>query len=337
MRMVSIDEVREGDRIGMNVYASDGRLVLRKGMVVTGKLIEGFRRLQVDGVYIEDERLRDVQMEDSFSVRFRMNAISLLNSAFEEVRENRRFNCKALLETNNEMVRHLSTEQSSLLQINHIRMRTGYLLDHSINVAMLSVLTAKALGYTIQQMQAIGIGAMLHDIGYAMPGLENPYIEHPRAGHDLLIMQQDIPVMSADLVLQHHEMINAEGFPYNLKGNEINEMAQVCAIANDFDHYVNEIDNNRLPHEGMDYVMAKAGVSYDVNIVHAFMKAIVPYPIGTIVLLTNGITGIVIENNKEYESRPVIRELNKDHEISLINYPGLHIKEVVSSRDILFS
>ncbi|QGQ98882.1 HD domain-containing protein [Paenibacillus psychroresistens] len=338
MRMVSIDEVREGDRIGMNVYSSDGRLVLRKGMVVTGKLIDGFKRLHVDGVYIEDERLKDVQMEDSFSVRFRMHAISLLNSAFEEVRESKGFNCKALLETNNEMVRHLLAEQNSLLQINHIRMRTGYLLDHSINVAMLSVLTAKAIGgYSIQQMQAIGIGAMLHDIGYALPGLENPYIEHPKAGHDLLIKQQDIPVMSAELVLQHHEMINADGFPYNLKGKEVKEMAQICAIANDFDHYVNEIDHNRLPHEGMDYVMTKAGVSYDVHIVHAFMRAIVPYPIGTVVLLTNGITGIVIENNKDYESRPVIRELNKDHEISLINHPTLFIKEVVSSRDILFS
>jgi HD-GYP domain-containing protein (c-di-GMP phosphodiesterase class II) len=337
MRMVSIDEVREGDRIGMNVYSSDGRLILRKGMVVTGKLIEGFKRLHVDGVYIEDERFKDVQMEDSFSVRFRMHAINLINSAFEEVREKGSFNCKGLLETNNEMVRHLSAEHSSILQINNIRIRAGYLLDHSINVAMLSVLTAKALGYTLLQMQAIGIGAMLHDIGYAMPGLRNPYMEHPKAGHDLLIMQQEIPLISADLVLQHHEMINAQGFPYNLKGNEIKEMSQICAIANDFDHYVNEIDNNRLPHEGMDYVMAKAGVSYDINIVHAFMRAIVPYPIGTVVLLTNGITGIVIESNKEYESRPVIRELNKDHEISLINHPAVFIKEVVSSRDILFS
>jgi HD-GYP domain-containing protein (c-di-GMP phosphodiesterase class II) len=335
--MVSIDDLREGDRIGMNVYSSDGRLVLRKGMVVTGKLIEGFKRLQVEGVYIEDERFKNVHMADSFSVRFRMHAISLLNSAFEEVRENKQFNCKALLETNTEMVRHLSAEQSSLLQINNIRIRAGYLLDHSINVAMLSVLTAKTLKYTVQQMQAIGIGAMLHDIGYAMPGLENPYMEHPKAGYDLLIMQQEIPAMSADLVLQHHEMVRGQGFPYNLKGHEIKEMAQICAIANDFDHYVNEIDHNRLPHEGMDYVMTKAGVSYDIHIVHAFMQAIVPYPIGTVVLLTNGIMGIVIESNKEYESRPVIRELNKDHEISLIDYPALFIKEVISSRDILFS
>jgi HD-GYP domain-containing protein (c-di-GMP phosphodiesterase class II) len=337
MRLVTVDEVREGDRIAMNVFSSDGRLVLRKGMVVTGKLIEGFKRLHVDGIYIEDERFKEIQMEDSFSIRFRMHAITLLNSAFEEVRENKSFSSKALLETNNEMVRHLSSEQSSLLQINSIRLRAGYLLDHSINVAMMSALTAKALGYTIQQMQVIGIGAMLHDIGYAMPGLENPYMQHSKAGHDLLLMHPEIPVLSAELVLQHHEMINGLGFPNNIQGHEIKEMAKICAVANDFDHYVNEIDHNRLPHEGMDYVMARAGASYDIHIVQAFMRAIVPYPIGTIVLLTNGISGIVIENNKAYESRPIIRELNKDHLISLIDHPTLYIKEVVSSRDILFS
>jgi HD-GYP domain-containing protein (c-di-GMP phosphodiesterase class II) len=337
MRMVSIEEVREGDRIGMNVYSSDGRLVLRKGMVVTGKLIEGLKRLHVDGVYIEDERILNVQMVDGFGVRFRMHAISLLNSAFEEVRENKCFHSKDLLETNNEMVRHLTKGENSLLQINNIRMRAGYLLDHSINVAMLSVLTAKALEYTMQQMQAIGIGAMLHDIGYALPGLENPYMEHPKAGYDLLLNDEEIPVMSADLVLQHHEMINGQGFPYGIQGKSIKEMAQICAVANDFDHYVNEIDHIRLPHEGMDYVMLKAGVSYDNHVVQAFMHAIVPYPIGTVVLLTNGITGIVIEINKAYQSRPVVRELNKDHQIALIDHPTLFIKEVVSSRDILFS
>lgn len=132
-------------------------------------------------------------------------------------------------------------------------------------------------------------------------------------------------------------MINGHGFPYGRQGESVKEIAQICAIANDFDHFVNEIDHNRLPHEGMDYVMIKAGVAYDIHIVQAFMRAIVLYPIGTVVLLTNGITGIVIENNKAFESRPVVRGLNKDHEIALINYPTLFIKKIVSSRDILFS
>jgi hypothetical protein len=41
MRLVTVDDIRDGDRIGMNVLATDGRLVLRQGMILTTRLIEG--------------------------------------------------------------------------------------------------------------------------------------------------------------------------------------------------------------------------------------------------------------------------------------------------------
>jgi HD-GYP domain-containing protein (c-di-GMP phosphodiesterase class II) len=337
MRLVTADDIREGDRVGMNIYATDGRLVLRKGMVFTERLIEGLKRLQVDGIYIEDERFKDIQIKDGFSMRFRMQAISVLNNAFIEVSENKGFNSKAILETNDEMVRHLILEQDPLIHTKNIRTRAGYLLDHSVNVAMLSVLTAKALDYNMPQLRTIGIGALLHDIGYAMPGLKDPYLEHPQAGFDLLRKHQEIPLMSSHLVLQHHEMINGKGFPFGVMGKEIREMAQIVAVANDFDHHVNEIDKNRLPHEGIEYIMSKVETTYDIHIVQAFMRNVVPYPIGTLVRLTNGINGIVTEINKTNASRPVVRELDKDYSISLNDNHTVFIKEVLSSRDICFS
>jgi putative nucleotidyltransferase with HDIG domain len=337
MRLVKVDDIREGDRIGMNVNAADGRLIIRQGMVVTGRLIDGLKRLQVDGIYIEDERFKDVQIDDGFSMRFRMEAISTLNNAFEEVTETKTFSSKPLLESTEEMVNHLISESEPIIQTKNIRTRAGYLLDHSINVAMLSVLTAKALGYNVQQLRTIGIGAMLHDIGYAMPELTNPYKEHPKAGFDLLRRHHEIPLMAAHLVMQHHEMVNGLGFPYGVQGKEIREMAQICAIANDFDHHLNEIEKNRLPHEGIEYIMSKVETSYEIHVVQAFVHNVIPYPLGTIVRLTNGMAGMVTEINKINTSRPVIRELDTDHTISLMDHHTILIKEVLSSRDICFS
>jgi HD-GYP domain-containing protein (c-di-GMP phosphodiesterase class II) len=148
---------------------------------------------------------------------------------------------------------------------------------------------------------------------------------------------QEIPLMAAHLVLQHHEMINGQGFPFGIMGKEIREMAQICAVANDFDHHINEIGKNRLPHEGIEYIMSKVETSYDIHIVQAFMRNVVPYPIGTVVRLTNGVTGIVTGINKTHAARPVIRELNKERTISLFENQTLFIREVLSSRDICFS
>jgi hypothetical protein len=44
-------------------------------------------------------------------------------------------------------------------------------------------------------------------------------------------------------------------------------MAQIYAVANDFDHLVNEIAKNRLPHEGIEYIMSKVETTYDIHIV----------------------------------------------------------------------
>jgi putative nucleotidyltransferase with HDIG domain len=266
-----------------------------------------------------------------------MKAISALNNAFEEITETKNFKSKPLIESNEEMVNHLITEQDPFIQVKNIRTRAGYLLDHSINVAMLSILTAKAMDYSIEQLRVIGIGALLHDIGYAMPGLKDAYKEHPKAGFDMIRKHQEIPLKAAHLVLQHHERINGLGFPYGVKGKEIREMAQICAVANDFDHHVNEIGKSRLPHEGIEYIMSKVETTYDIHIVQAFMRNVVPYPIGTVVRMTNGGTGIVVEINKVNASRPVIRELDKDQTISLLDHHTLFIKEVLSSRDICFS
>ena len=114
-------------------------------------------------------------------------------------------------------------------------------------------------------------------------------------------------------------------------------MAQIYAVANDFDHHVNEIAKNRLPHEGIEYIMSKVETTYDIHIVQAFMRNVVPYPVGTLVRLTNGVTGTVIEINKSNASRPVIRDLENDQTISLYDHQTLFIREVLSSRDLCFS
>jgi HD-GYP domain-containing protein (c-di-GMP phosphodiesterase class II) len=92
-----------------------------------------------------------------------MRAISALNNAFDEITQNRNMNSKPLLESNEELVNYLVTEPDPLIETKNIRTRAGYLLDHSINVAMLSILTAKALDYSVEQLRVIGIGTMLHD------------------------------------------------------------------------------------------------------------------------------------------------------------------------------
>ena len=86
-----------------------------------------------------------------------------------------------------------------------------------------------------------------------------------------------------------------------------------------------------LPSDAVEYVMASIMTQFDPIIVDTLVKKIAPYPVGTCVTLSNGMTAIVKENNKEACLRPKIRiyqENGQDvdtYEINLADFEHLNI------------
>jgi hypothetical protein len=53
--------------------------------------------------------------------------------------------------------------------------------------------------------------------------------------------------------------------------------------------------------------MASGGSLFDYNMVVAFSKAVVPYPEGTLVKITNGDIALIEENHPNFPLRPKIK------------------------------
>lgn len=124
----------------------------------------------------------------------------------------------------------------------------GWYYTHSINVAILSVLLAKKLGYDEKTIREIVIGAILHDIGVIFIDkelLEKGEMELTKEEKELrkkhsnlsamIVKQIDIPTKSKKIIEQHHETLDGSGYPKQLKGEEIIEEAQIVGIANALD------------------------------------------------------------------------------------------------------
>ncbi len=119
---------------------------------------------------------------------------------------------------------------------------------HSVNVATYSLILAKALGIgDISQLQAIAMGAVLHDIGkraiqlsiLAHSGPLNAQQQeeihrHPTIGFRDIALRHDISFDSQMMVYQHHERIDGSGYPVRLIGGEIHVWAKICAVADVF-------------------------------------------------------------------------------------------------------
>ena len=120
---------------------------------------------------------------------------------------------------------------------------------HSANVAYYTLILAHALGQTDRDaLRAIGIGALLHDIGKVgiperillKPGALSPeernlIRSHPTLG--LLSLRDQHPLEFGQLMMvyQHHERLDGSGYPVRLGGTEIHEWARICAVADVFE------------------------------------------------------------------------------------------------------
>ena len=162
-----------------------------------------------------------------------------------------------------------------------------YTRGHSERVSRFSVATAQALGLPLDEIEKIRVSALLHDVGKI--GVDDRVLKkpsalddeefqlmktHPQKGYKIM---SQIPAMREFLpgMYMHHEMINGEGYPQGLKGNEIPMQARVVSVADTFDAMTTE----RPYQSAMDLESALTrlksfvGTRYDARVVAAFVAA----------------------------------------------------------------
>ena len=162
-----------------------------------------------------------------------------------------------------------------------------YTRGHSERVSRFSVAIAEGLGLAADEIEKIRISALLHDVGKI--GIDDRILKKPAALDDqefevmkthpqkgFKIMSQ-IPAMREFLpgMYMHHEMINGQGYPQGLEGDEIPMQARIVSVADTFDAMTTE----RPYQEAMELEAALTrlksfiGTRYDARVVGAFIAA----------------------------------------------------------------
>lgn len=122
-----------------------------------------------------------------------------------------------------------------------------WLYEHAINTAIISYLIGNALGYDKKRLHSLCLGAIFHDIGMTLlpkeildkpsklTNVEYHIIKnHSEMGYALLSSFQ-IPEVSKQIILQHHERLDGSGYPQRLKGDELLEESLIVMVAEYFD------------------------------------------------------------------------------------------------------
>lgn len=214
---------------------------------------------------------------------------------------------------------------------------------HSLNVALISGMLGKWLKMPKEDFDILILAALLHDIGKAkIPEeiLNKPgrYTDeefalvrtHPTLGYQILLPYTKLDPRIKNAAFMHHERCDGSGYPQGLTGNDIDDFAQIIAIADVYDA-MTAARSYRAPLCPFQVIAAfeKEGLSkYKPKFILTFLERIATTYQSNRVLLSDGRGANIIMLNKQSLSRPIV-QLSDGSCIDLSRTPDLSIQSLL--------
>lgn len=220
-----------------------------------------------------------------------------------------------------QLVASIHRNPNALMCISQLREKDAYLLEHSMNVAILLANFAKHLNLPEEQIMDLTYAGFLHDMGKIKvpdeilhkPGKltdqeMNVMRDHVVFGMEAL-QNVAIPAHIIRTVGEHHERLDGHGYPEGKRGDEISQPGRMIAIVDTYDAITaDRCYKAGLPSQrALQILLKDSPEKYDETLVQQFIKCVGIYPVGSLVLLSNEQLGMVIKQHEDTPLTPQIK------------------------------
>lgn len=346
-------------QVARTIYDADGTVLLTAGMVLNEYFIRRLGELGVASAYIKDDTFNSLDyVPDVIAEQTRLETVKAVKDNFQALAVNRRINTRLMKKAVDKILDDLLSSRDVLVNLTDIRTYDDYTFAHSVNVCVLSLMTGITLGMHELKLRDIGVGALLHDIGKIRvdrellnkPGELTPaeYAEiqkHTTYGFDILRSYDDISLLSAHIAFQHHERWDGKGYPRALLRDDIHEYARIVAVADVYDALLADRPYRAAysVNQAVAILTRMSDIYFEPRALSALVSNIAVYPVGSVVCLNTGETGMVVDVNRSAPTRPVVRvifdrhrrRLKTPHEVDLARLSTIYIARVLTEQDIL--
>lgn len=361
MRATNVSHKLHNKYLAKDVYDNHGRLLLGKNVKMTMSLIDKLIDNDVLIVYIEDHLSEGIEMNSLIRDEQMIKSVRVVKQVLNNVLERRSDGVqKMILEEDlvavgdviKDLIEALENCENTMYTVVDLMGADMYTYKHSVNVAVLSILTCRSLGYDYDLTKHIAMGALLHDIGKAtvkdnliqkVEALTNEEFKevhrHVDYGYEMVRHVISLSGYTKQIVRLHHEKRDGSGYPLGLKETEIPDFVRIVTICDMFDAMTStRVYKKSMPvFEVLDILMAESIYRLDGVILQMFVKNICVFPPGTGVKLVDGRYGIVVNYNPFNPTRPEIRLFEDEaghmvvHHLDLEEHRTVFIESTVST------
>jgi putative nucleotidyltransferase with HDIG domain len=356
IKTISIRQAMPGMIVADDIYNTANQLVISKGIPLTDKIITRLKFYSIkefpiilldkkqelppvintaSQTQITKESVAFKQFHTAFvdSVQSFKGELNKLSSNDSKV------DVSSLLEHTNSILKNCRNGMHLFDMLHCMREYDDITYIHSVNVSLLCNVLGSWLKFSPEDLEALTLAGLLHDIGkLTLPSeiinkqsrlTASEYITiktHTLQGFNML-KSKNIDQRIVNAALMHHERCDGSGYPYRLKGNEIDDFAKIIAIVDVYDAMTSARSYRPAlsPFEAISTFEAEGLQKFDPKFIMVFLNEIVQAYIGNRVLLNNNMEGEVRMINKHALARPIVQvgkefiDLSKNHDLEIIS------------------
>ncbi|MDE7479327.1 MAG: HD-GYP domain-containing protein [Lachnospiraceae bacterium] len=335
-----------------------GRILISRNTVLDAYHIDAFVKMGIPGIYIregeEDEETEQKKPDDimiSPAVQNKIEKQTVKDRAKVKLSESVKARVAEGIQylyndtvsegftsttrsITNDLMKAISDNDAIAVDISTLKISDEYTFKHSVDVATMAMIVGKKHGLSKQEVYELGISGLLHDVGKSkIPNeilnkagklTDDEFMmmkQHSLYGYQILKEKEDLSTPIKLGVLQHHEKMNAKGYPMGVPAEKINLFARIISVADIYDALVTERPYKKpfSPRDAVEMIMSLTD-ELDIDVMKSFLESVILYPVGTDVELSIGERARVVENNSQYVLRPKVVGLKtgKTYDLSAI-------------------
>lgn len=333
-----IDQVTPGMIIGKSVEDRLGRHLVERGMTLNAYIIQhlkeyGFEELTIQVHEEPDKKAETIapsirntikllrepdQAKVTFQENFRARVSKGIQYIYAGPTEHELAHAATVM--SEDLLRAIEKNNAIAINISELQTSDEYTFKHSVDVATISMVIARRRGWKRHQIIEVGEAGLLHDIGKTK--IPNELLNkaerltdeefqilkgHSLLGYELVKDNREVSPAIALGILQHHEKIDGSGYPFGATVSQIHPYAKVIAVADIYDALVTERPYKKgYSNKDAIAILMSMTDKLDMDILQAFLSAIILYPVDSQVMLSNGEVAQVVRNNPNLSLRPVV-------------------------------